>query len=493
MSAEADTIAAPGAQYKKKWSRPSCLECRKSKRRCDSLLPQCSRCHNLGLACEYKMAAESKADSSSDAIYESSQVLSLNESPQHDAAVLWISSILLCDSSSVRCLLLQGMRSIDWPEWLNPHNNSQLEQTIFKLHDPDLPVISLLQMIVLIKGISASFPVPKLTVASCVRVCNSLLRSIEEEMRTLPSRISARISSKNRSLETAASFVPWMTVLSTESGILGDALSSLHARLLRLSSTVVCFFFSKPLDVKSSPQTSSTKRSRETPLGLDIDDNASCTVRQGGEGIGFFTKNPFSALTNALSRPWDVLSRIANAVVSQASDLICTSDQYRLAVSVKFPPLFVVSFSPECVSHSPQSFATASAADGLLSADTNNSSLTHSDLDQIYMQVSASADIDDASKCWYQIFVDCAKYLLCFRDSQHEHAQAHIADATKSISLLRAANLSSVPTQIVPCFQSVVACCHSRISELGLAVAPVSLVRPLKAGCGIVAEVCSQQ
>ncbi len=129
-------------------------------------------------------------------------------------------------------------------------------------------------------------------------------------------------------------------------------------------------------------------------------------------------------------------------------------------------------------------------ADGLISADTSTSSLTHSDLDQIYMQISASEDIDDSSKCWYQIFVDCAKYLLCFRDSQHEHAQAHIADAAKSISLLKAANLASVPTQIVPCFQSVVACCHSRISELGPAVAPVSLVRPLKAGCGVVAEVC---
>jgi hypothetical protein len=106
------------------------------------------------------------------------------------------------------------------------------------------------------------------------------------------------------------------------------------------------------------------------------------------------------------------------------------------------------------------------------------------------MRISASADIDDASKCWYQIFVDCAKYLLCFRDKQHEHAQAYIADAAKSITLLRASSLSSVPTQIVPCFESVVACCQSRISELGQGFAPVSLARPLKIGKGVVAEVC---
>jgi hypothetical protein len=335
MSADADVDPAPGAQYKKKWSRPSCLECRKSKRRCDSLLPQCSRCHNLGLVCEYKIAADSKAESSSSLTCELSKTPSLNDQPQHDAAVLWISSILLSDSASVRSLLLQGMRAIDWPEWLNPRDNSQLEQTIFKLHDPALPVISLLQMIVLIKGISASFPVPTLTVASCVRVCNSLLQSIEQEMRTLPSRISARISSKNRSFETAASFVPWMTVLSTESGILGDALSSLHARLLHLSSTVVCFFFSKPTDVKGSSQSSSAKRMREAPLAPAGDESA-CTACHVVDGAGFFTKNTFSALTNALSRPWEVLSRIANAVVSQASDLICTSDHYRLAVSVRF-------------------------------------------------------------------------------------------------------------------------------------------------------------
>ncbi len=108
------------------------------------------------------------------------------------------------------------------------------------------------------------------------------------------------------------------------------------------------------------------------------------------------------------------------------------------------------------------------------------------------MKISASAGIDDASRCWYQIFVDCAKYLLYFRDSQHERAQAHIADATRSITLLRASSLSSVPTQIVPCFKSVVACCQSRISELGQCFAPVSLARPLKIGKGVVAEVCSQ-
>jgi hypothetical protein len=32
-----------------------------------------------------------------------------------------------------------------------------------------------------------------------------------------------------------------------------------------------------------------------------------------------------------------VLSRMATSVVSQASDLICTSDQYKLAVSVRSP------------------------------------------------------------------------------------------------------------------------------------------------------------
>ena len=141
------------------------------------------------------------------------------------------------------------------------------------------------------------------------------------------------------------------------------------------------------------------------------------------------------------------------------------------------------------VLHFLQSFTVPPSGDGLSPADTDTSSLTHSDLDQIYMQISASADIDDASMCWYQIFVDCAKYLLCFRDSQHERAQAHIADATKSISLLRATNLNSVPTQIVPCFRSVVACCHSRINELGQAEAPVPLIRPLKAGCIADAEV----
>ena len=130
------------------------------------------------------------------------------------------------------------------------------------------------------------------------------------------------------------------------------------------------------------------------------------------------------------------------------------------------------------------------AADGLLPADACASSLTPLELDQMYMQISACVDIDDASKCWYQIFVDCAKYLLCFRDSQHERAQAHIADATKAISLLRATNLSGVPAQIVPCFKSVVACCHSRIMQLGPAVVPVSLVRPLKTGSGVAAEVC---
>ena len=106
------------------------------------------------------------------------------------------------------------------------------------------------------------------------------------------------------------------------------------------------------------------------------------------------------------------------------------------------------------------------------------------------MQVSASSDIDDASKCWYQIFVDCAKYLLCFRNSQHERAQAHIADAAKAISLLKATNLSCVPTQIVPCFKGVVACCLSRISELGPAVSPLSFARPVIIGAGVAAEVC---
>jgi hypothetical protein len=118
----------------------------------------------------------------------------------------------------------------------------------------------------------------------------------------------------------------------------------------------------------------------------------------------------------------------------------------------------------------------APAAEGLIPSDAGSTTLTHSDLDLIYMQITASADIDDASKCWYQIFVDCAKYLLCFRDSQHDRAQAHIADATKAISLLRAANLDSVPLQIVPCFNSVIACCHSRISQLEPPLSPYSLV-----------------
>ena len=132
------------------------------------------------------------------------------------------------------------------------------------------------------------------------------------------------------------------------------------------------------------------------------------------------------------------------------------------------------------------------AADGLLPADACASSLTPLELDQMYMQISACVDIDDASKCWYQIFIDCAKYLLCFRDSQHERAQSHIADATKSITLLKASSLSSVPSQIVPCFKSVVACCHSRISELGQVFAPLSLAMlPLKLEKGVAAEVCS--
>jgi hypothetical protein len=130
------------------------------------------------------------------------------------------------------------------------------------------------------------------------------------------------------------------------------------------------------------------------------------------------------------------------------------------------------------------------ASEGLLPTDSNTSPLTYSDLDHIYMQVSASSDIDDASKCWYQIFVDCAKYLLCFRNSQHERAQAHIADAAKAISLLKVTNLSSVPTQIVPCFKGVVACCRSRISELGPAVSPFSFARPVIIGTGVAAEVC---
>ena len=121
--------------------------------------------------------------------------------------------------------------------------------------------------------------------------------------------------------------------------------------------------------------------------------------------------------------------------------------------------------------------------------DASSSSPTHTDLDDICLKISASAHIDDASKCWYHIFVDCAKYLLCFRDCQHDRAQAHIADVSKSISLLKASNLSSVPTQIVPCFKSVVACCLSRISELGEGFAPISLARPLKIGSGVAAEV----
>jgi len=330
MSVPADADAASSAQYKKKWSRPSCLECRKSKRRCDSLLPHCSRCQNLGLDCEYKLAADTKTDtldSLSGSVGKPAEQESIGEDVERDAGVVWISSTLLLDSVAVRCLLLQGMRAIDWPEWLSSQNNTQLEQTIFKLHDPELPVISLLQMIVLIKGLSASFPVSKLNVASCVRVCNSLLQSIETEIRSLPSRISARMSSKNRSFEMAACLVPWMTVLLTESGILGDALSSLHSRLLRLSSTVVCFFFSKPADSKDQlPPNISAKRSREAPARTDE------------EGGGYFVSNPFTVLTNALSRPWDVLSRMVNAAASQASDLICTSDHYRLAVSVCAPP-----------------------------------------------------------------------------------------------------------------------------------------------------------
>ena len=253
------------------------------------------------------------------------------EEPRHEASVMWLSSTLRFDSCTIRSLLFQGMRAIDWPEWLKSRNDTQLEHTIFKLHDPELPVISLLQMIVLIKGISASFPVPKLSIASCVCVCNSLLQSIEQHMRDLPSRISARISSKNRSFETASCLVPWMTVLLTESGVLGDALSSLHSRLLRLSSTVVSFFFSKPPSDKVLTHASSTKRSRAGGLGPDGDDGGVCSTRNDN---GYFSKNPFTALTNALSSPWDVLSRIANAVVSQASNLMCHSDQYRLAVSV---------------------------------------------------------------------------------------------------------------------------------------------------------------
>jgi hypothetical protein len=346
MSVTAGAEVTSGAQYKKKWSRPSCIECRKSKRRCDSLLPQCSRCQDLGIVCEYKLAAETKTQ----AVDLSRATMSLTTEQQSsseqqsdcDASVMWLSSTLLFDACSVKSLLYQGMRAIEWPEWLSSREDMQLEQTIFKLHDPELPVISLLQMIVLIKGISASFPVPKLTIASCVRVCNSLLQSIEQHMRDLPTRISARISSKNRSFETAACLVPWMTVLLTESGVLGDALSSLHSRLLRLSSTVVCFFFSKPSDTKGLPHTSSTKRSR--PDGLDPDGDVSTSLK-ARDDAGYFSKNPFTALTSAFTCPWDVLSRMASAVVSQASGLIYTSDQYRLAVSVRFPSFFEVVFT----------------------------------------------------------------------------------------------------------------------------------------------------
>jgi predicted small metal-binding protein len=341
MSADSDAACA---QYKKKWARPSCFECRKSKRRCDSLLPKCSRCESLGLDCEYKIAAETKAETvrpTVAAAHTPAAQQPPSDAPQDDAGVLWISSTLLLDSSSVRRLLYQGMRAIDWPEWLNSQNDAQLEHTIFKLHDPELPVISLLQMIVLIKGVSAAFPVPKLTIASCVRVCNSLVQSIEQEMRALPSRISARMCSKNRSFETAAGLVPWMTVLLTESGILGDALSSLHTRLLRLSNTVVCFFFAKPIDAKVSPLTSSAKRSRTAQLGPDADDSVTCATSASISDASFFTSNPFTALTNALSRPWAVLSRMATTVVSQASD------QYRLAISV-CTPLIIHSSDYKC-------------------------------------------------------------------------------------------------------------------------------------------------
>ena len=334
MSAAPDPESAC-VQYKKKWSRPSCFECRKSKRRCDSLLPKCSRCQSLALDCEYKIAAETKAETlhpSGGATHRPAAQQPPSDAPQDDAGVMWISSTLLLDSSSVRRLLSQGMRAIDWPEWLSSQNEAQLEQTIFKHHDPELPVISLLQMIVLIKGVSTAFPVPKITIASCVHVCNSLMQSIEQEIRALPFRISARMCSKNRSFETAAGLVPWMTVLLTESGILGDALSSLHTRLLRLSSTVVCFFFSKPPDVKVSPQTSSAKRSRAAPLSPNAA-VVSCKPSVSAGDAGVFATNPFTALTNALSRPWAVLSRMATTVVSQASD------QYRLAINVCAPPI----------------------------------------------------------------------------------------------------------------------------------------------------------
>jgi hypothetical protein len=334
MSVAAGADAASAAQYKKKWSRPSCIECRKSKRRCDSLLPQCSRCQDLGIICEYKMAAETKTqavDASRATASSTAERQSFSEQAESDASVTWISSTLPFDACSVKSLMFQGMHAIEWPEWLSSRDDMQLEQTIFKLHDPELPVISLLQMIVLIKGISASFPVPKLTIASCVRVCNHLLQSIEQHMHDLPSRISSRISSKNRSFETAACLVPWMSVLLTESGVLGDALSSLHSRLLLLSSTVVCFFFSKPPDAKVLPLASSTKRSRPDCHDPDRDVSTSCKAR---DDAGYFSKNPFTALTNAFSSPWDVLSRMASAVVSQASDLMYSSDHYRLAVSV---------------------------------------------------------------------------------------------------------------------------------------------------------------
>ncbi len=150
-------------------------------------------------------------------------------------------------------------------------------------------------------------------------------------------------------------------------------------------------------------------------------------------------------------------------------------------------------FSPkQRVSHLFQNFVAPPSIEGLMPSDASTWSPTLKDLDQIYMTISSSAEIDDASKCWYQIFIDCAKYLLCFRDSQHERAQSHIADATKSITLLKASSLSSVPSQIVPCFKSVVACCHSRISELGQVFAPLSLAMlPLKLEKGVAAEVCS--
>lgn len=320
-----------GVHYKKNWSRPSCHECRKSKRRCDSLLPCCSRCQSLGLVCEYKIAAESKAGAGGDdAAIESSD---FSEQLQNDAGVLWISSTLLLDSASVKRMLFDGIRAVDWPEWLKSKDDPQLEEIIFKRHDPELPVISLLQMIVLIKGISASFTIPKSTITSCVRVCNSLLLSIEQRIRALPSRISSRMSNKNRSFETAAFLVPWMTVLLTESGSIGDALSSLHARLLHMCSTVVCFFFSRPADDLCSPTKSVMKRSRQPSHTAESPVN----ISDRSSDAGFFASNPFSVLTNALSRPWAVLSRMATSVVSQASDLICTSDQYKLAVSVRSP------------------------------------------------------------------------------------------------------------------------------------------------------------